>query len=63
MTIINVKHLKEVLEFAPDDALVKVYCSYNQYNVKRVSLYNGNIIIDLGDADNPIEEYDNNIRA
>lgn len=58
MSNFTVKQLKEVLEYASDEIPVKVHCSFNQYQVKRIALYKGTLIVDVGDVENPLEEYE-----
>jgi len=52
------KTLKKYLDELQDDTEVKIYCSYNQYDIKRIVLYEGRLILEVGDSDNPIESDD-----
>lgn len=63
MSKFDVKQLREILEYASDNIPVKIYCSYNQYEVKRALLYQGNLIIEVGDTENPIDQHEGPITA
>lgn len=56
MSSLTTKELENYLSAVKEDVPVKIFCSYNQYNIKRVALYDGELILEVGDAENPIED-------
>jgi hypothetical protein len=58
MKNISVKQLKDYLSEIDDGNVpVKIFSSFNQFNIKRVALYNGTVILEVGEVENPLEEY------
>lgn len=56
MITLNKKDLEKYLKSVKEDIPVKVYCGFNQYHIKRVVQYDGNLVLEVGDIENPIEE-------
>lgn len=63
MSNVTTKELQNYLNTVKEDFPVKIFCSYNQYNIKRVALYDGTLILEVGDAENPMEDQTNPMLA
>nr|QMP83163.1 MAG: hypothetical protein [Caudoviricetes sp.] len=57
MVMLTKKDLEKYLKSIKEDVPVKVHCGFNQYHIKRVVLYDGNIILEVGEVENLPEEY------
>ena len=57
MVTLSKKDLEKYLKSIKEDIPVKVHCGFNHYHIKRVVLYDGNLILEVGEVENPIEEY------
>ena len=53
---ISSKDLTKLLSSLKDDVPVKVFCSFNHYDLKNIVLHEGNLILEVGDTNNPDEE-------
>lgn len=57
MKEITSKTLLQYLQSLDEDVHVKIFCSYNHYDLKRVVLYDNNLILEVGDTNNIEEDY------
>lgn len=63
MYTVTSKQLNDILTSTNFDLPVRVFCSFNQYEIKRASIHSGTIILEVGDANNPIDDYNSPIIA
>ena len=54
---ISSKDLTRLLSSLKEDVPVKVFCSFNHYDIKNVVLFEGKVIIEVGDTNNRDEEF------
>lgn len=58
MSQISSKDLLKHLSSLKEDVPVKIYCSYNQYDLKRIVLYDNSLILEVGETNNFQEDFD-----
>jgi hypothetical protein len=56
MKEVTTKILKEYIKTIDKEIPIKIYCSYNEYEVKRVILWDDRLVFEVGETENPIED-------
>lgn len=47
------KTLKEYIKTIDKEIPIKIFCSYNEYEIKRVILWDDRLVFEVGEAENP----------
>lgn len=58
MKEITSKSLEKYIKSMDENVPIRIYCSYNFYDVKRIVFYDDKLVLEVGDSNNPSEEDD-----